>query len=139
MTKFQKAIAFGGALATVFAANPAGVFAQTNINLIPTSGIGAQASKFNLGGIIGTVITIILSLAAVVAFIFLLMGGLQWVLSGGDKEGTEKARKRITASLVGLAIIFSAFAIIYVVQNVFGISITNVAVPTIPPGTINGV
>lgn len=71
-------------------------------------------------------INLILGAAGVVAFIFLLWGGVQWILAGGDKEGTEKARKRITSALIGLAIVFSAYALIFIVQALFGISIISV-------------
>ena len=35
-------------------------------------------------------------------FINLLAGAAQWILASGDKEGVEKARKRIMTSITGL-------------------------------------
>lgn len=66
---------------------------------------------------------LILVLAGLIAFIWLLWGGLQWILAGGDKEGTEKARKRITAALIGLVVVFSAYAIIQLVGAFIGVNL----------------
>ncbi len=79
---------------------------------------GLRPSQF-----VSTAINLLLGVAGIIAFFFLLMGGVQWILAGGDKEGTEKARKRITGALVGLAIVFSAYALIYIIQALFNINI----------------
>jgi hypothetical protein len=70
-----------------------------------------------------TTLNLLLGLAGVASFIFLLWGGLQWITAGGDKEGTEKARKRITAALIGLAIVFSAYAILYIIRVLFNVNL----------------
>ncbi len=46
--------------------------------------------------------------AALVAVIFLIMAGYTYITSSGDAEKIEKAGKTITASIVGLIIIFVA-------------------------------
>ena len=55
----------------------------------------------------------------------LVWGGIQWIMSGGDKAKTEEARNRITAALVGLAIVASAWAIMKLVEYFFGLNIQN--------------
>lgn len=75
----------------------------------------------------------ILIMAGLIAFFFLLIGGVQWILAGGDKDGTEKARKRLTSALVGLAIVFSAYALAFLVESIFKISILTFTIPTIVP------
>lgn len=104
------------------------VFAQS-INLSP-SGIGNPTS-FDVGGLISWAITLIVAIAGLIFFFMLIIGGLRWVLSGGDKAQTEAARGQITAALIGLVIIFSAWAIATLVQTVFGVSILNFVVPSI--------
>ncbi len=130
--KLKKAISYGSAIATVLAVAPVSVLAAaTDIDLTlinakwaPLSGITAQLFLvFLINGI--------LIVAGIVAFLFLLIGGVQWILSGGEKEGTEKARKRITNALIGLAIVFSAYAIAFLVNSVFGIDILKFTIPTI--------
>lgn len=76
-------------------------------------------------------ISIALGAAGIVAFFFLLAGGLEYITAGGDKERTQNSVKKITNALIGLAIVFSIFAIIYVVETLFGISITKFTIPVI--------
>lgn len=76
-------------------------------------------------------INAILITAGVLSFFFLLLGGIQWILAGGDKDGTEKARKKITAALIGLAIVFSAYALAALVKSIFGVDILNFTIPSI--------
>jgi hypothetical protein len=80
---------------------------------------------------LATVLNVMLGGAGVAAFVVLLWGGLQWILAGGDKEGTEKARKKITAALVGLAIVFSAYALLYILRALFGINLIQVNIQQI--------
>lgn len=68
-------------------------------------------------------INILLGVAGIISFVFLLWGGIQWILAGGDKEGTEKARKRITNALIGLAVVFSAYAILFILRALFDIDL----------------
>ncbi len=70
-----------------------------------------------------TVISMTLIIAAIVAFFFLVFGGIKWITSGGDKDSTAKAQGTITAALIGLAIVFSAWAIMKIIEVVFGVSI----------------
>lgn len=90
---------------------------------------------YDIPTMILTAINLILIAASVISFVFLLVGALQWILSGGDKEGLDKAKKRITASLVGLAITFSAYALIMIVSYLFfdgQNNLFNFTIPTIP-------
>lgn len=82
--------------------------------------------------IVSTTINLALGVAGVLAFLSLLWGGIRWIVAGGDKEGVEKARKRITASLVGLAIVFSAYALIFIIQALFNVNIIQVNLGPIP-------
>ncbi|PIS08909.1 hypothetical protein COT75_04430 [Candidatus Beckwithbacteria bacterium CG10_big_fil_rev_8_21_14_0_10_34_10] len=67
------------------------------------------------------IIRIIFIVAVVLTFVFLLWGGIQWILSGGDKAKYEEARNRITAALIGLAIVALAWLIIKLVTHFFGL------------------
>jgi hypothetical protein len=132
VSKTKKLLSYAGALATVAAVSPAAVFAQ----LVPpgpdTSSITNVDTSFNPlmtytpSMFLRTLINVMLGIAGVVSFVFLLWGGLQWILAGGDKEGTEKARKKITAALIGLAIVFSAYALLFILRTLFNINLIQV-------------
>ncbi len=86
--------------------------------------------NITLVSILQGAIRLVLILAAIVFFFVLVIGGIQWITSGGDKAGTETARKRITNALIGLAIVFAAWAIIALIQALFGVNILNLQIPS---------
>jgi len=65
-----------------------------------------------------------------VFFFMLLMAGIKWVTSGGDKVRLESAQKQLTHALAGIAILFSVFVIIQLIEYVFGVSLLNLTLPT---------
>jgi hypothetical protein len=61
----------------------------------------------------------------------LIWGGLRWVMSEGDEKAVTAARNQITNALIGLAIVFAAFAIMKLIETVFGIKLlSGFTVPT---------
>ncbi|RJR26048.1 hypothetical protein C4578_00200 [Candidatus Microgenomates bacterium] len=68
----------------------------------------------------------------VIVFVFLLIvGAIRWITSSGDKAATEGARKQITNAFIGLVLLFSVFAIIRLVETIFGINILELTIPTL--------
>jgi len=90
------------------------------INLKPTGGLAGSLT-----------LKLILIVAALAFFFILVMGGVNWIISGGDKAKTEGARNQITAALVGLVIVFSAWAIAQLLASFFGIEIFNLTIDPI--------
>ena len=84
----------------------------------------------NLGLLISNAIGVALIVAGILVFVYLVWGGIQWISSGGDKAKTEEARSRITAALVGLAIVAAAWAVMQLVAHFFGLNLEG----DIPPG-----
>lgn len=77
----------------------------------------------DVGQLISAAVGLLLILAALLAFFYLILGGIQWITSGGDKAGMEAARNKITHAIVGLIIVGAAWAIMLLVQNFLGVSI----------------
>lgn len=77
----------------------------------------------NFGSLISALVGVLLVVAALLAFFFLILGGIQWITSGGDKAGMEAARNKITHAIVGLVIVGAAWAIMLLVQSFLGINI----------------
>ena len=106
------------------------------INLSP-GGIAENLQALQFSDIIGAAILLILIIAAVIFFFMLVIGGIRWITSGGDKTQTEAARGQITAALVGLVIIFAAWAIVQLVSIFFGFNILgSLAIPNAVDSTI---
>jgi uncharacterized membrane protein YidH (DUF202 family) len=71
-------------------------------------------------------ITLLLITAAVLSLGFIIWGGIQWILSAGDKHSVEQARMKIIYAVIGLVVSLSAFFILSIVGGIFGIDFTTV-------------
>lgn len=92
-----------------------------------------QARITDIGLLISSAINIVIIVAGILVFAFLVWGGIQWMTSGGDKTKTEEARNRITAALVGLAIVAASWALTKLISYFFGVGDVfegNVDIPT---------
>lgn len=58
--------------------------------------------------------------AGSIAVIFLIIGGFRYLTSAGNEEAAEKGKKTLVTSIIGLAIILLAGAIVRVVANTLG-------------------
>jgi len=104
--------------------------AGKTIDLQP-NGDFSSIQNLTAGGLIGGLIQLALVIAAIVFFFILVIGGIRWIVSGGDKQQTENARGQITAALVGLVIVFSAWAIAQLIGTFFNINIFQLEIPSI--------
>ena len=128
MTKFKKLIG-SAALGALSMAAPFSALAQTDI--APPEIVNTN----NILLVLQAVIRFILILAFVLAFVFLLIGGLRWITAGGDDKAVAGARGMITAALIGLVVVLVAYALIVLVETFFGVSIITggVTIPTLNP------
>lgn len=78
----------------------------------------------NLPSAVRSVINIMLIAAAMIAVIYLIIGGYRYVTAGGNADAAAEARTTILNALIGLVIIFSAFAVVNFVVTKF---LTNVS------------
>lgn len=77
----------------------------------------------DIGKLISAGVGTVLIIAALLAFLYLILGGIKWITSGGDKAGMEEARNKITHAIVGLIIVGASWAIMSLVQNFLGVQI----------------
>ena len=105
--------------------------ASPTIAVKPTGEAFSPLANITVGSIISGAIQLILIVAALVFFFLLIIGGIRWMTAGGDKEKAGAARGQLTSALIGLAIVFAAWAIIRLIEALFGISILSGL--TIPP------
>ena len=128
MRRFAPIVATATAFLSL--ANPA--FAVT------ITGFSTEDIPFlNLGQLLSNLLALIFFFASLLAFIFILIGGIQWITAGGDKIAAQSARDRITAAVVGLLIVVAAFAITTILNAVLGINLFEFEFPS-APGTAGG-
>lgn len=88
-----------------------------SVDGLPTS------ESTSLSSLIQLVVTFMFIGASILALFFLIWGGIQWIVSGGDKTAVEAARKRVTYSLLGLIVVFFSYFIVNLIGNFFGVKL----------------
>jgi len=108
--------------------------AQITNPVLPSSLGGGTNPDVNQGGkslgqLISNLIGALFIAGFFLAFMQLIIGGIQWITAGGDKQALEKARTGITNAIMGLIIVGAAYAVMKLVGQFFGIEITNLTIP----------
>lgn len=71
-----------------------------------------------IGQLLTFVIQAFFVVAGIMALLYLLLGALSWITSGGDKGNVEKARDKIQAAIVGILMIVIVLAIIWTLEQI---------------------
>lgn len=58
----------------------------------------------------------VLSLSGVALFVMLVLGGYNFLFSGGDQKKLEAAKGTLTSAIIGLVVIVAAYLIINAIQ-----------------------
>ncbi len=74
---------------------------------VPSGGLGGEGGK-----ILGLGITVFLVACVILALVFLVYGGLNYIMSEGDKTKVESARRTIVYAIIGLLVAFFSFVIV---------------------------
>jgi len=85
-------------------------------NAFGNIGTGAPAGAQSVGDLIISIVSVLLLVAGSIAVVFLMIGGYQYVTAHGNEEASEAAKKTITSSIVGLAVVTLAFAIVRIIS-----------------------
>jgi len=70
------------------------------------------------------VVVSILSLAGIVLFVMLIIGGFRYLTSGGNPESATAAQKTITYAIIGIVIIALSYLILYFIYEFTGANVT---------------
>ena len=86
----------------------------------PIEGPSEITNKFpNLGAIVNEALKYLFPLAGLLLFINLILGGFQYLVSGGDQKAMSAAQGRITNSIIGFVILFVAYFIVQIFGFIF--------------------
>ena len=91
---------------------------QTTDNKISAGCVGVPKTALNnttLSNALTTTFIVVGSLCV----LFVVIGGIRYVISGGDPSGISRAKDTIIYAVVGLVLTLSAFAIESIVLGIF--------------------
>jgi TRAP-type C4-dicarboxylate transport system permease small subunit len=101
---------------------PTAVFANLSDVVDPTNLIKKFSS---LGDIIQHLLPFLFGLAAMLALLFLIWGGIKYMMAQGDPKQLDAAKNTITGAIIGLVVVLSVTLIFFIIKvllniNVFG-------------------
>ena len=73
---------------------------------------GCPTDLFGNTGVFKQVTNTILYIVGIIAVIMLIIGGIRYVISGGDSKKVTDAKNTVLYAIIGLVIAFLAFAIV---------------------------
>ncbi len=74
-------------------------------------GINAGLGTRDIRDTVIAIINVALGILGVIALVIILWGGFTWMTAGGAEEKTSNARKIIASGVIGLIVIFVAYAL----------------------------
>src|SRR5579872_5086824 len=97
------------------AINPPGGGGQPTVmvDIIKSAGVDPSLSNSsigitNLGRVVEIGSGLVLSIGGLAVFMYLILGGFNWLTAGGDKSKIEAARSMITNAIIGITILAAA-------------------------------
>lgn len=76
--------------------------------------------EYIINNFIPFLVSLLIFLVIVLSLVFLIIGGIMWITSGGNKEGLAKAKSAVTYALVGLVLGLGSFIILRILGDFFG-------------------
>jgi len=104
-------------------------------NPLITQSLEMDQAPAMLGQTLSNVLTLLLIGAGVAFFFMFVIGGIKWILSAGDKEKIEGAKKQISSAIVGLVLILLVFAVVGLFNILFGINLVEFNLPRLFTGS----
>lgn len=77
-------------------------------------------SGTTLGGIIALITNILIGIGIALVIIFLVLGGIRYLTSGGDQKAAQEARAMLTNAVIGFVIVLGAITLRFVLGNLLG-------------------
>jgi len=81
---------------------------------------GYDVTQNSINPFIQTIIQVALSFLGIIFLILTIYGGFLWMTAAGNEEKVSKARKILTAAIIGLIIVVAAYAISTLVMSKLG-------------------
>jgi type IV secretory pathway TrbL component len=74
--------------------------------------------NYTLVSLIQVVLTTLLAITGLIAVIYLVIGGLKYVTSGGNKDSVAAAKNTILYAIIGIIVILLAYVIVNIIVGI---------------------
>lgn len=105
-------------------AHAAGDVCSQNKSSVPAevwNAAGCEGTSDDLPGLIVGILNAIIAISGIIAVIFVLIGGINYMTSAGDSAKLQKAKNTILYACIGMIIAVLSFAIVnFVIVNIIG-------------------
>ncbi len=81
---------------------------------------GGVATLEGIEGAFENIVGALLAFAGIVLFIMLIVGGVNFITSGGDPKGLEAAKKTLTYALMGMVMVALGYLVLVFVSDFTG-------------------
>jgi len=93
-------------------------------------GAGMPTSLFGSTGVITLIVNVLLFIVGALSVVMIMVGGLRYVISGGNSSSVTAAKNTIMYAIIGLIVAFLGYAIINFVLNVLQGGVSGGVAPT---------
>lgn len=109
----KKALYYVPTALTILSLVAGAAYGQSPININPNPSLGVLGPKdVEPQNVVKFIINALILIGVIASLIFLIYGGIRWIISGGDKTAVDTARQHVVSAIIGLVIIVLSFVII---------------------------
>jgi cytochrome bd-type quinol oxidase subunit 2 len=115
MQRFAKLALIAGTAAAAFMP----VVAHGQATSFSVESVGSQIGlgDADLRQTVINILQLVLGLLSLIAVVMIIIGGFTWLTAGGNEDKVDKAKKIISAAVIGLIIVLLAWAIVIFVAR----------------------
>jgi hypothetical protein len=110
---------------------------QTGPVLAASISFGNPLNASDLGGVLTNIMNYLKKIAGSIALIFIIIGGIRYMVSAGDKEMMERGKKTLIYALAGFAIVVASSTFTSEIQNALGGGATSTSGATLAQIALN--
>lgn len=91
--------------------------------------LSRPAKLSDLTFVIQNIIGLLAPAAAIAFLIMMIVGGFQFLTSGGDAKAVAGARTTLTYAIIGIILVVVSWLILLLIKNITGAEVTTVNIP----------
>lgn len=95
-------------------------FADTSTGTGSATFVNPLGSVTTVSALLSSILTNLMGVIAMISLIFIILGGLMYMLSAGDETMVTRAKKTWTGAVIGLAIAMAAPTFLKTIQTILG-------------------